>query len=409
MEKFLAKKMSPSDYEKFLAAPREKKQRTPSKERKRQPDLLQKLMQSSKNTKIIDGENSTANSTINYTHNATNTTVASTSTSKGSLPTISRPEWELDDKDLETVKRLGEGASGTVWKEIHNGKDKTRTVAIKILKSNNDEKELAEFITEFSIMITIKSPYIVEFYGATLKNRHCMVMEYCEIGSLYGLLQSDTVDFSWERMFQMIEEIVKGIQCLHNRNPPIMHRDLKTLNVLVTKDFHCRLADFGLSRFDTSSNMPTLEKVRGTFAYIAPESMDGKFKYTVKADIYSIAIIIWEFAQRCVTGVYKRPYYDVPNVVNEFVYLYKAAKANKRPIIPDKCPPSLIKLITGAWEKDPNARPDANLLLEQVEKVHNEYKENKVTWDAIPPPKVEKSGENTKEETSEDDEDLDDD
>jgi len=237
-------------------------------------------------------------------------------------------------------------------------------------------------------MINIRSPFVVQFYGATLKNKLCMVMEYCERGSLYDLLQDESVEIGWDRSFCMLEEIVKGIQCLHNYNPPVMHRDLKTLNVLVTKDFLCRLADFGLSRFDTISNLATLAKCRGTYAYTAPEAMDTQnFRFTVKSDIYSIAVMIWEFVQRCAAGQYKRPYYDLQGVVMEFTILVQASKFNKRPKMPDKCPPSLVKLITETWAKDINVRPDANQLLERLETIHKEYKDNKATWDAIAPPK----------------------
>jgi len=199
------------------------------------------------------------------------------------------------------------------------------------------------------------------------------------------VLQDNNVEIGWERSFNMLKDIVKGIQWLHNNDPPIMHRDLKTLNVLVTKDFHTRLADFGLSRFDTTSNLETLVKCRGTYAYIAPESMDNKkFKYTTRSDVYSIAIMMWEFVHRCITGNYMRPYYDLQNIVVEFTILMQASRANKRPKMPDKCPTSVVKLLTETWHKDPTQRPDANQLLARLETINEEYNQNKATWDALP-------------------------
>jgi len=56
-----------------------------------------------------------------------------------------------------------------------------------------------------------------------------MVMEFCERGSLYDVLQDENVEIGWDRSFQMLEEIVQGLQALHSHSPPIMHRDLKTL------------------------------------------------------------------------------------------------------------------------------------------------------------------------------------
>lgn len=139
-------------------------------------------------------------------------------------------------------------------------------------------------------------------------------MEFCERGSLYDVLKDDTVKMDWWMAFTMLEEVVKGIKCLHDHDPVIMHRDLKvnislrpfatvfidlivqTLNVLVTENYHCKLCDFGLARMDTSSNLGmlapsrgnmhctsqlpgTLQNCRGTYAYIAPEIYNGE-KYT---------------------------------------------------------------------------------------------------------------------------------
>jgi len=300
---------------------------------------------------------------------------------------------------------LEQGTSGQVYKGYYRA---GKQVAIKVLKPASEKQELAEFIREFSIMINIRSPYIVHFYGASVKNKLCMVMEYCERGSLYDVLQNENIWIGWDRSFSMLEEIVKGLMALHNNSPPIMHRDLKTLNVLVTKDFHCRLADFGLSRFDTVSNLATLAKCRGTYAYLAPEGMDGKtFRYTIRSDVYSIAIMMWEFVHRCITGNYMRPYSDIPNLVVEFTILVQAAKHNKRPKIPEGCPPTLAKLITDTWQKDPNQRPDSNMLLERLENIHRkEYDTNKEKWDALCAKKapIEES-EIPKNENEEDDDD----
>jgi len=187
------------------------------------------------------------------------------------------------------------------------------------------------------------------------------------------------------------------------------------LNVLVTQDYHCRLADFGLSRFDTSSSLETLVKCRGTYAYIAPESMDSKtFRYTVRSDVYSIAIMMWEFVHRCITGTYMRPYSDIPNLVMEFTILVQAAKNNRRPKIPQTCPPTLAKLITDTWQKAPDQRPDSNQLLERLDGIQKEYTQNKEKWDALAKPptkskkeKVAKDGEDKDDDGDNDDDDED--
>jgi len=294
-----------------------------------------------------------------------------------SIPT-NNLEWEIDLSDLEFVQSLGHGASGFVYKGSYKS---SIPVAIKLLKASNSdpEKEVQEFIKEFSIALKVASPYIVHFYGATLKNKLCMVMEFCEKGSLYHLLKDPDFYLDWDRTFTMLEETVMGILALHDHQPSILHRDLKTLNVLVTSDYKCKVCDFGLCRFNTSSNVDTLLKCRGTYAYIASEVYFQK-GYFKQSDVYSIAIMIWEFVNRVVTGEYMRPFQDI---IVEFQILFQAHVKNKRPPIPESTPQSFTNLITTCWHADYNTRPDAQVLLKELDKIKLEYQQNKETWDAL--------------------------
>jgi len=293
--------------------------------------------------------------------------------------TIPTDTWEIDLSDLEFIQSLGHGASGSVYKGLYKS---SLPVAIKVLKASNtldSEKEVQEFIKEFSIAMKVASPHIVHFYGATLKNKLCMVMEFCEKGSLYNLLKDPDFYLDWERLFSMMEETVMAILALHDHQPSILHRDLKTLNVLVTSDYKCKVCDFGLSRFDTQSNVATLLRCRGTYAYIAPEvyKQQGYFK---QSDVYSLAIILWEFVNRVITGEYMRPYQDVKV---EFQILIFAHTKQKRPQIPESTPQSITNLITTCWHADYNLRPDAQGLLKELQAIQEEYQQNKDAWEAL--------------------------
>ncbi len=168
-------------------------------------------------------------------------------------------KWEIDQSELLIAESLGSGASGEVFKGYY----KDEEVAIKVLKSQNTAKEIEEFKKEFEILWAIRSPHVVHLFGACIqKNKLIMVMEFCNRGSLYDVLRDETMAFDWERFFQFAIEIVSGIKDLHVHK--VLHRDLKTLNLLVTEDWQVKVCDFGLSRFDTSSNLATLNKGRGT-------------------------------------------------------------------------------------------------------------------------------------------------
>ena len=111
------------------------------------------------------------------------------------------------------------------------------------------------------------SPFVVKFFGGCLHPKVCLVMEYCENGSLYHVLQRKDYDITWPTYFRLAKEIVIGVRDLHAMDPPIVHRDLKSLNLLVDKNFSVKVADFGLSRFTEGENTDTLQKLRGTYAY----------------------------------------------------------------------------------------------------------------------------------------------
>lgn len=98
--------------------------------------------------------------------------------------------------------------------------------------------------------------------------------------------------------------MIAGLNCLHTWNPPIFHRDMKSLNILVNENWEVKLTDFGLARFNTADNMRTLANMVGTIGWtgilneynlsdcLAPELLGGA-GYTASSDIYSVAIILW--------------------------------------------------------------------------------------------------------------------
>jgi len=287
--------------------------------------------------------------------------------------------WEIDPADLSVEQSLGTGASGEVFK----GTYLNQTVAIKMLYlRGNPEKETEEFIKEFSILVNVKSPYIVKFYGASLSHKLCMVMEYCEYGSLYNVLHDPEVEWHWNFSFQVVSEIIKGIQALHHNDPPIIHRDLKTLNVVVTEEKHCKLADFGLSRFDTSTNLDSLKKFKGTYEYIAPEAYFNH-RSTKYSDIYSVGIIMWEIFNTCVKGRYERPYAEFKNYRTlGFSILVNTALKKVRPTLPT-LPEKLGTLIQLCWHQSRSARPEIGVVLEKIDEIQEQYINNKDEWNGF--------------------------
>eukprot|EP01122_Echinamoeba_exundans_P010444 TRINITY_DN3914_c0_g3_i1.p1 TRINITY_DN3914_c0_g3~~TRINITY_DN3914_c0_g3_i1.p1 ORF type:complete len:778 (+),score=208.17 TRINITY_DN3914_c0_g3_i1:126-2459(+) len=302
-------------------------------------------------------------------------------TSKTANPsTASDIAWEIDPRDLEFERSLGMGSSG----EVFEGKYLGNRVAIKVLKTNNLEEEIEEFKKEFQVLVAIGSPNIIKFFGASLSGKLSMVMEFCSRGSLYDVLNKKDFVFDWDRFFSLTREVVKGVEALHVNDPSVLHRDLKTLNVLVSDDWHAKVCDFGLSRFNTGSNLSTLAKCRGTYAYIAPEVYNCE-KFTTKSDIYSVGVIIWELVYRILTGKYLRPFGEFKHLQFDFQILIQACKMNLRPTIPANTPQSLVDLITICWAPERDSRIEAAEVLQRLAKIEAEYKENTATWNALLP------------------------
>lgn len=239
-----------------------------------------------------------------------------------------REDYIVDGKDLEYLQLLGSGASGEVYKGLYKG----NPVAIKLLKDMALKDEVDEFKKEFEILSKVRHENVVFFYGASTSPKLCMVMQYCSRRSLYHAMQNPRFDIGWERGLHLAAEVTAGLAALHDRD--IFHRDLKSLNILVTQEWHAKLCDFGLSRFNTKENMETMKQMRGTFAYVDPEVYNGGL-FTAQSDHYSLGIILWEIAHRVIKGKYAQPYSEYKHIQFDFQIVVQAAKSNLRPTIPD--------------------------------------------------------------------------
>ena len=322
--------------------------------------------------------------------------------------------WIINSDEIEFVakagkskekKRLGEGTSGTVYRAIYRKQD----VAVKIWKPLEDESQIAEFEKEFKVTCALQGPFIVRFYGACIKPRLSLVMEFCERDTLYEVLNNPNNEIGWESVFRWAEQYAIGMKFLHNFKPQVLHRDFKSLNILMTANWECRICDFGLSRFNTQECFWTLKEMRGTFTHMAPElcpNEDGDKRssksgmFTSKADIYSMGIVFWELVLRCVLGEYKKPWFsEYPNFAapGMEVCIIIKARDGARPTMPvgdfgepkpGTVPPCVEEFYKKVVAQDPDSRPDAEQFLEGIKKLEEEFKKNRETWNKFitPPP-----------------------
>jgi serine/threonine protein kinase len=162
------------------------------------------------------------------------------------------------------------------------------------------------------------------------------------------------------------------MEYLHGKS--IIHRDLKSLNVLLDVNWTAKIADFGSSRvFDKHSQDMTV--MPGcTIAWTAPEVL-SRLVYSEKADVYSYAIILWELAT------------NPPNLYPQFQFAHQIAAfviEGNRPPIPKACPPLLLNLMTSCWNGQPELRPTFQGVLKTIQNFKTNQESDKENNEKTP-------------------------
>jgi hypothetical protein len=282
--------------------------------------------------------------------------------------------WLIDPEEVMVYKELSRGSTAQVLLGMY----RQQPVAIKIIR-HASSKNIQDFKQEFLFAQTVKSRFNVYFYGAIIRPSLSLVMEYCERQSLFDVMRIPTLRLLWKHILKFMVDFVKGVSFLHNWVPPLVHRDIKSMNVLVTADWNLKLCDFGLSRSTSIGQMEgTLSKVRGTYTHCAPEVFKGA-SWSTMSDMYSVAMVLWEMVNRCVTGKHQAPYGEYPTLKFDFQVLMKAS-AGLRPTLPDNTPEEFRNIIVCGWHEDPAIRYSSINLLALLREIESQFDEKERTW-----------------------------
>ncbi|XP_039158975.1 senescence-induced receptor-like serine/threonine-protein kinase [Eucalyptus grandis] len=196
---------------------------------------------------------------------------------------------------------IGEGGFGKVYLgTLDNGTE----VAVKIL-SKSSKQGYKEFQAEAQLLMIVHHGNLVSLFGYCDDFKHiALIYEYMANGNLRQHLSgkvkmNPTEDhlkvLTWSKRLQIAVDVAQGLDYLHNGcKPPIIHRDLKTANILLNENFRAKIADFGLSRaFATENDSYVSTCPAGTFGYLAPE-FQSHGNLNKKSDVYSFGIILFE-------------------------------------------------------------------------------------------------------------------
>jgi len=261
-------------------------------------------------------------------------------------------EWLVEFTELTLEKRVGVGGFGEVFRGTYQGKE----VAIKKLLSQHMTKEdMNDFRNEVEMQSKLCHDSVVRFIGACLTPPNlCIVTEFVSRGSVRSVL-SNTKDVDFKKILSMAMDVASGMCYLHAQSPAVVHRDLKSENLLLTEDWVTKIADFGLARVKSHSTTMTQ---CGTPKYMAPEVLKGE-RYNEKADIYSYGIVLWELI------THKEPYGDM----HPMTAAMKIAYQGLRPKIPTNCDPGYRDLIKDCWATNPAARPSFEEICKRLKKL----------------------------------------
>ncbi|KAF9167498.1 hypothetical protein DFQ26_004452 [Actinomortierella ambigua] len=249
------------------------------------------------------------------------------------------------EASVELGAFLGSGAYGSVY----YGRWAARRVAIKMFNVNKNEANMmAEIQKEVDLLERLQCRYIIQFYGKTYYQENLvLVMDYADGGSLGGAIQKKVLD--WQAKFRIAQEIAAGLAYIHHLE--ILHRDLKSANVLLTKFMEVRLADFGLAMVkSTSASKSTGDKLKGTPRWMAPELFFRKPKYSTKSDMYALGMVMWEMAANSTT-----PFSDQPSNIAAVAIVQGGGRED----LPDDTPAHYREWVERCWEQDPLERPEA--------------------------------------------------
>jgi len=257
---------------------------------------------------------------------------------------------------------------------------------MKSLKGVATTEHVASFKKEFEVLSLINSPYLIRFYGASVDTKReldslSIIVEYCVKGSLHKALNRN-LDIDWHTCFKWIHQTLSGLVYLHKMTPQMVHRDIKSHNLLLDGNWNIKVADFGLSRSMTMTNKNSLGILKGTMAYCAPEIHNGTL-YSAKSDAYSMAIVMWEILVRCISGKYQTPYSEYPEIYYDLQIIFLTAKKNVRPTIPPKLPDPLKELLELCWDGDPDKRLSCEEMLLQIQSIYVQYKLEKKAWESL--------------------------
>ncbi|KAF9978077.1 hypothetical protein BGZ73_003817 [Actinomortierella ambigua] len=248
--------------------------------------------------------------------------------------------------------RLGVGSFGQVHQALY-GDQPCAAKSFFLSQPGLDRKIIQK---EIEVLQKLRYRHIIQFYRTHEEgDRIYLLMELAEKGSLeHAIAKGEIAHDDWTTKRRLAHEIARGLAYIHQEK--VLHRDLKSANVLLTKNMEVRLADFGLAQVRSaveaasSGGSQSSGRPAGTLRWVAPELLFVSApKYSAKSDVYALGVVMWEIAADC-TRPFKQD--------NEMLVTH-SVKEGRREHLPEDTPADYRQWVERCWDQVPDRRPNA--------------------------------------------------
>jgi len=267
---------------------------------------------------------------------------------------------QVDRSELSCMEKIGTGSTADVFKGTWSRRPGEELAIKRLNMSTKRSAQLRQevaLLREIALLASIEHDNLVKFYGFAFEERpNLLITEFCQGGPVFLMLHvTDPIQLVIEQQLKMCADVACAMNFLHSFQPQIIHRDLKSLNLLLMETItsaddvpHVKVSDFGLSKMkDEDAGWDDMTVGVGTAHWMAPEVATGN--YNEKADIYSFAMVLFEIICNEI------PFEDLSTVA-----VLLSTSQGFRPdlhAIPDRTPTDLVELMQQCWVQEPSHRP----------------------------------------------------
>jgi len=264
-------------------------------------------------------------------------------------------KWKINYNELEFGDVVSSGSAGEVFLGYYFG---TPVAIKKLFQLASDQKHLVE--REYAMLTEVNHPNIVQFLGlCDHETGIYLITEYVEHGDLFDLLVFSDIKIDWKTKIKIALQTAQAVFYLHSRD--IIHRDLKSQNILIGEKYKVKLCDLGLATVLENNKRTT---VCGTNEWMAPEIMT-KESYDSKIDVFSFGIVLQELIT------------NSPPPKREISKMLKFDVDRFIETVPEECPEVLAKLVIDCTKFNSEERPSFKEIVSHLRKLSDVLENNK--------------------------------